>query len=391
MGLERAINLHDLQRIARRKLPRVIYDFVEGGCDDDAGIARNRAAFGNYRLMPRYLVDTSVRSQAVTLFGKRYDSPFGVCPMGLCALIHPGVDLLLARMAAEFNVPYLMSNASSASIEQAARIAPDNTWFQIYITTDEAINLDLVRRARDLNLPNLVVTVDVPENSNRERNRRNGFGRPPKMTLPVMLEASLHPGWVLQFLRTGRTPGMENWDPYARPGAGKHGGANLYGTLTPARALDWAQLATIRQLWQGKLIVKGVLSPADAVRAADEGVDGLIISNHGGRQLDAAPASIEVLPWIKAAVGDRLELLLDSGVRRGSDVVTALGLGARCTLFGRPWLYAAAAGGMEGIRKAAQLMRREIDIIMGQCGLTSLENVPAGTVWAPQDWGSAQG
>ena len=391
MRLERNLNLHDLRASARRRLPRIIFDFVEGGCDDDFALERNRAAFGRYRLVPRYAVDARRRTPGVTLFGRRYDLPFGVCPMGLAGLVHPGVDLLLAEAAAEFNFPYLMSNASNAAIEQAARIAPDNTWFQIYLTTDERINDDLVRRARDLGLRQLVVTVDVPENSNRERNRRNGFGRPPKMTLPVMLEAALHPGWVLQFLRTGRTPPMENWDPYAAAGAGRHGGADLYGTLTPARQMEWSHIERVRALWPDKLLLKGILAPADALRAADLGVDGIIVSNHGGRQLDMAPAAIEALPWIRAAVGERLEILLDSGVRRGSDIVIALALGARCTLFGRPWLYAAATGGKAGIRHAVTLLRREVDIIMGQCGLTSLDPVAPATVWAPDGPGVPPG
>lgn len=389
MKLDRALNLHDLRRSAQQRLPRIIFDFIEGGCDDDAALERNRAAFADWRLVPRYLVDASARSQAVTVLGQRFDAPFGVCPMGLAGLAHPGADLLLAEVAAEFNLPYLMSNASNASIEQAARIAPRNTWFQIYLTTDHHINHDLVKRARDLELGTLVVTVDVPENSNRERNRRNGFGRPPKMTLPVMLEAALHPGWVLQFLRSGRTPGMENWDPYAPRGAGKLGGADLYGRYTPARAMTWAQLAEVRALWPGKLVVKGILAPADAVLAADCGVDGIVVSNHGGRQLDSAPAALDVLPWIRAAVGDRVELLLDSGVRRGSDVIKALALGARCTLFGRPWLYGAVAGrGRAGVRHVATLLRREIDIIMGQVGLTDLDQIPPGTVWRPAGAGA---
>jgi len=384
MGVERALNFHDLRAIARRRLPRIIFDFIEGGCDDDFCLDRNRDAFQKYRLMPRYLVDTSQRDQGVTLFGRRYSAPFGMCPMGLIGLAQPNTDLLLAAAAAEFNLPYLMSNASNASIEQAARIAPDNTWFQIYMTTDDGINQDLVKRARDLGLQTLVVTVDVPENSNRERNRRNGFGRPPKMTLPVMLEAALHPGWVLQFLRHGRTPPMENWDPYAAPGAGRQGGADLYGKYTPARAMNWARLDEVRRLWPGNLVVKGILDPRDALRAVEAGVNGIIVSNHGGRQLDMAPAPIEVLPWIKAAVGERAELLLDSGVRRGSDIVIALALGAKCTLFGRPWLYASVAGrGAPGVRHAVSIMRREVDIIMGQTGLVSLDAVPAETVWAP--------
>ncbi len=384
MGVERALNFDDLRALAKRRLPRIVFDFIEGGCDDESGLQRNRDAFRKFRLMPRYLVDASRRDQGVTLFGRRYDSPFGICPMGLVGLAQPGTDLLLAKAAAEFNLPYLMSNASNASIEQAAALAPHNTWFQIYMTVEDKINRDLVRRARDLGLTTLVVTVDVPENSNRERNRRNGFSRPPKMSLPVLLDAALHPGWVLRFLLSGRTPPMGNWDPYAAPGSERLGGADLYGKYTPARQTDWKRLDEIRALWSGNLVLKGILSPADAQRAVAAGVNGIIGSNQGGRQLDMAPSPIEVLPWIKAAVGDRAELLLDSGVRRGADIVIALALGAKCALFGRPWLYASVAGrGAPGVSHAVAIMRREVDIIMGQIGLAGLDHVPAATVWAP--------
>ena len=372
MSIDGALNFADLQRLAKRKLPRIIFDFVEGGVDDERCLARNRAAFDEYTLVPRCLVDVSKRSQAVELFGQRFDSPFGISPMGLAGLVHPGADLKLARAAAAANVPYLMSNASNASIEAAAKLAPDNAWFQVYATADERINGDMVRRARDLALRTLVVTVDVPVNSNRERNRRNGFSRPPKMTSSVIFEALLHPAWVLNFIRTGGIPMMENWAPYAPAGARTETVADLYGTLTPAPSMTWNKLDAIRSLWPGNLVIKGILDCADAVRAVDAGANGIIVSNHGGRQLDAAPSPIEVLPALKAAVGDRAELILDSGVRRGSDILIAIALGARMVLFGRPWLYGAAAGGERGIARAMDIMRREVDLVMGQSGCISL-------------------
>ena len=372
MSIDRALNLADLQRLAKRKLPRIIFDFVEGGVEDERCLARNRAAFEGYALLPRYLVDVSQRSQTVELFGRRYDSPFGISPMGLAGLVHPGVDLKLAKLAATANVPYLMSNASNASIEAAAKVAPHNAWFQVYATADERINGDMVRRARDLALQTLVLTVDVPVNANRERNRRNGFSRPPKMTPAVIFESLRHPAWVLNFIRTGGIPTMENWAPYAPAGATAETIADLYGALTPTPSMTWDKVHAIRSLWPGNLVIKGILDCLDAVRAVEAGANGIIVSNHGGRQLDAAPSPLEVLPAIKAAVGDRAELILDSGVRRGSDILIAIALGARMVLFGRPWLYGAAAGGESGIRKAMDIMRREVDLVMGQSGCTSL-------------------
>ena len=376
MNVAEALNLSDLHRMARRKLPRIIFDFVEGGVEDELCLARNRSAFERYALLPNYLVDVSSRSQAVELLGRHYDAPFGVSPMGLGGLVHPGVDVKLAQAAAAANIPYLMSTASNDSIEAAAAAAPRQAWLQIYATADERINMDLVKRARDLDLHTLVLTVDVPINSNRERNRRNGFSRPPKMTPAVVLESLLHPAWVAGFLRSGGIPMMQNWAPYAPPGASADAVAELYGTLTPAPAMTWDKMRAIRALWPGKLVIKGVLSPADAVTAVEAGANGIIVSNHGGRQLDAAPSPIEVLPLIKAAVGERAELILESGVRRGSDILIAIALGARAVLFGRPWMYGAAAGGAAGIRKVWEIMRREVDLTMGQAGCVSL--TPAG-------------
>jgi len=372
---DKALNLEDLRRSAKRRLPKIVFDFVEGGVEDEKCLARNSAAFDRYTLVPRYLLDVSHRSQSIELFGRRFDAPFGVSPMGLAGLAHPGVDLLLAQVAKEENLPYLMSNASNASIEDAVRIAGKNAWFQIYATADERINTDLVRRARALQIETLVVTVDVPVNSNRERNRRNGFSRPPKMTPSVVLDAMMHPRWVMNFLRTGGIPMMENWQPYAAQGASADVVADMYGSLTPAPEMTWAKVEAIQAAWPGHLVLKGILSPSDAARAAEMGIDGIIVSNHGGRQLDAAPAPLDVFPAIKAAVGDRVALILESGVRRGSDVVKAAALGAKLCLFGRPWLYGAASGGVVGVRQVAQIMKREIDLVLGQIGCVGLGEV----------------
>jgi (S)-mandelate dehydrogenase len=378
MNINTAVNLDDLRKLARRKLPKIAFDFIEGGVDDEYGLERNREAFRRHVLVPRYLCDVSKRDQSVTLLGRTYSSAFGISPTGLAGLFRPDADLLLARAAAEANIPYLMSSASTNSIEDAMKVAPNNTWFQIYGTSNDVINEDLVRRARDLNVPTLVVTVDVPVNANRERNRRNGFSRPLKMTPSIVLEALGHPAWVLRYVMNGGLPMMENWKPYAPKGASAAQVAELYGSLTPAPMVTWKTLERMRTLWQGSLVVKGILHPEDAVRAADLGCDAIMVSNHGARQLDAAPSPVDMLPLIRAAVGDRMELLLDSGVRRGSDIVIALCLGARFTTFGRPTLYGAAAGGMKGIQKAIEIVRREIDMVMAQIGCAALRNLGPG-------------
>jgi (S)-mandelate dehydrogenase len=381
MNIDAAINLDDLRTLARRKLPRIAFDFIDGGADDEVCLRRNRAAFERYRLLPRYLRDVSRRDQSVVLFGRTYASPVGISPTGLAGLFRPDADLMLAAAAREANVPFLLSSAANAALEDAAAVAPDHVWFQMYCTTDETINADLVRRAVTAGIRVLVVTVDVPVNSNRERNRRNGFSRPFRMTPGVMLDALAHPAWLLRYWRAGGLPMMRNWKPYAPAGAGAGTVADLYGTLTPAPMVSWESLRRIRAAWPGPLLVKGLLHPDDAREAQRLGADGLVVSNHGGRQLDAAPAPLEMLPPIRDAVGDKMELILDSGVRRGSDVVIARCLGARAVIFGRPTLFGVAAGGQAGARRALDIIAKEVDMVMAQIGCREFKTLDPGYLW----------
>lgn len=385
MNIQSAINLEDLRQLARRKLPRIAFDFIDGGADDERGLLRNRQAFERYRLLPRYLRDVSQRDQTVTLFGQTYASPIGISPTGLAGLFRPDADLMLAAAAREANVPFLLSSAANAAIEDAVPVAPDHVWFQMYCTQDERINADLVQRARQVGVRVLVVSVDVPVNSNRERNKRNGFSRPFRMTPGVVLDALGHPAWVLRYLRTGGIPMMRNWMPYAPEGASAADVADMYGTLTPAPMVNWDHIHRIRQAWSGSLVIKGLLHPDDAREAVRQGVDGLVVSNHGARQLDTAPSPLEMLPAIRAAVGDSLPLLLDSGVRRGSDVVIARCLGANSVLFGRPTLFGVAAAGQAGAARALQLVRQEIDMVMTQIGCRVFGELNSGYLWpAPE-------
>ena len=390
MNLQSAVNLEDLRLLARRKLPRIAFDFIDGGADDELCLQRNRDAFARYRLLPRYLRDVRQRDPSVVLFGRTYSSPIGISPTGLAGLWRPDADLMLAAAARDANVPFLLSSAANASLEDGMAVAPEHVWFQMYCTSDERIHADLVRRAHQARPGVLVVSVDVPVNSNRERNRRNGFSRPLRMTPGVVFNALGHPAWVLRYLRTGGIPMMRNWLPYAPDGADASQVADLYGTLTPAPMVSWDHLRRIRDAWKGPLVLKGLLHPDDAREAARLGVDGLVVSNHGGRQLDAAPSPLEMLPAIRAAVGDRVELILDSGVRRGSDVVIARCLGARSAIFGRPTLYAVAAGGQAGVARALQIMRNEIDMVMAQIGCRRFEALDASYLWtgAPTPAGS---
>ena len=379
MNIQSAINLEDLRDMARRKLPRIAFDFIDGGADDELCLTRNRQAFERYRLLPRYLRDVSRRDQTVTLFGQTFASPIGISPTGLAGLFRPDADLMLAAAAREANVPFLLSSAANASIEDAMPVAPEHVWFQMYCTSDERINADLVQRARQAGVRVLVISVDVPVNSNRERNKRNGFSRPFRMTPGVVLDALGHPAWVIRYLRTGGIPMMRNWMPYARDGASAAEVADMYGT--PAPMISWEHIQRIRDAWSGPLVIKGLLHPDDACEAVRHGVDGLVVSNHGGRQLDLAPSPLEMLPAIRAAVGDQIHLILDSGVRRGSDVVTARCLGADSIIFGRPTLFGVAVGGQSGAARALQLVRQEIDMVMTQIGCRAFSELDPSYLW----------
>jgi (S)-mandelate dehydrogenase len=367
VNVNNAINIDDLRKMAKRRLPRIIYDFIEGGVEDELGIARNEAAFDNERLMPHYLVDVSKRDQTVDLFDRKYASPFGISATGLAALFRPGADLMLAESAAKANIPFMMSGLSTASIEDAAKVAPSHSWYQLYVANDREITLDLIRRVREAGFSTLVLTVDVPVSTKRERNLRNGFSLPPKLSAGTILDALRHPGWISGYLRNGM-PRFDNWTPYARANSTTAQINAFAAKQAPASSVTWEDLEEFRRIWPRHLVVKGIMYKEDAIRAASIGVDGIIVSNHGGRQLDQAPSPLEVLPGINEAVGDKLTLIVDGGIRRGADIIMALCHGARFVMVGRATLYGAVAGGIPGVQRAIDILREEIDLVMGQIG-----------------------
>ncbi len=375
MGVESAINYDDLRRMARRRLPRIAYDFIEGGVDAERGLTTNTDAFEAIHLVPKYLIDTTKVDQTTTLFGKTYAHPFGIAPTGAAALFRPGADLMLARAAKAANIPFIMSGASTASMEDLAKVAPDHGWYQIYQPRDRAIADDMIRRADVCGFDTLVLTVDVPGRSKRERNIRNGFDRPLKPTLSATLESLLHPAWLYEYFTK---PGLSasNWEKYAPPGSNGKQVLDFMSSQFPLGA-TWDDVARIRKLWPRNFVIKGIMHPDDARRAAAAGVDGIMVSNHGGRQLDRAPAPIDVLPAIRDAVGDKMTLMLDSGIRRGSDIVTALCLGAKFAFVGRWTLYGVAAGAESGARHAVDMIDKEIGHVMAQMGAPDIATLGA--------------
>ena len=367
-SIARALTIDDLRRLARRRLPRAVYDFVEGGAGDEQTVTRNRAAFDRLLFRPRVLVDVAKREQATTVLGQRVATPVLVSPTGMAGLCWPKGEVAAARAAHEAGTIYTLSTHSSCSIEEVAAEAPGPLWFQLYVWQNRDLTRSFVERARAAGYRALVLTVDVPIISRRERDIRNGFTIPPRITVRNALDTLRRVGWMRRVLLG---PRLTLANLVGAPGAPRTDIVTLGGVAN--RQVDpsvaWADLAWFRSLWRGPLLLKGVLTVADARRAVDHGVDGLIVSNHGGRQLDGAPASVEALPEVADAVGDRIEVLLDGGVRRGGDVVRALALGARAVMGGRPYLYGLGAGGSTGVRRALDILAGEVDHTLALVGV----------------------
>ncbi|UYN96349.1 MAG: alpha-hydroxy-acid oxidizing protein [Enhydrobacter sp.] len=381
--MDGVINIEDLRKLAKKRLPKIAYDFIEGGTDDEVGLATNEQAFRRARIVPRYLVDVTVRDQSTTLFGRTYSSVIGIAPTGLAALFRRGADLMLAEAARDANVPFIMSGSSTASIEDLAKVAPDHGWYQLYSAKDPMVSEDMIKRVSDAGLKTLVFTVDVPEGSNRERNVRNGWGRPLKLSLATKLEALEHPAWMLEWLRHG-TPYFDNWAKYA-PAKDANTVADFVAAQNRA-PMTWKHVERYRELFKGNFVLKGIMHPDDALRAHALGVDGIMVSNHGARQLDNAPSPLEVLPAIRDAVGDKMTVMFDGGIRRGLDALIALCMGARFCFVGRPTLYGVTAGGLAGATKALQIFRREIDLSMAQIGAARIADLgPHFMMWKDEE------
>jgi L-lactate dehydrogenase (cytochrome)/(S)-mandelate dehydrogenase len=366
MTLDGALNIADLRRLAGRRVPKVVFDYIEGGAEDEIGLDENCGAFVRRKLVPKFFTPCGAIDLKTSLFGKDYSVPFGIAPTGFAGLFRPKGDVMLAEAALAESIPYIMSGACNAAIEELPTAAAGNGWYQLYTGKDKAIDEDIVRRAGDAGMGTLVLTVDSEVRTKRERDIRNGFSGTGLNTRPL-LEALLHPAWLAGYFASGRMPLFGNFAPYAADPRSALVVWNFMKAHLPGNPV-WTDLERYRRLWPGKLVVKGILHPDDAVRCVEFGVDGIIVSNHGARQLDRAPASIDMLPLIRAVVGDRTVLMLDSGIRRGSDIITALCLGADFTFVGRATLYGLAAAGVPGIRKAIAILRDEIETVGRQMG-----------------------
>ena len=364
-----------LRERARRRLPRFAFDFIDGGALTESALGRNRAALDAVRLAPRILTGNEHRSLATRLLDQDFAAPFGIPPIGMANLIAPGTDVALARAAQEAGLPYALSTAGTTALETIAGIAP-SAWFQLYVGRDPAIADDLLLRAERAGFPALIVTADMPAPGKRLRDLKNRFTLPLRPGPAMALGVATHPRWALGMARGG-APRFANLETYSDPGTSTQSLAELMAGQSSAR-LNWDVLASIRDRWPRQLILKGVLRPDDAVHATALGVDAIIVSNHGGRQLDAAPAPIEALPTIRAAVGPSLPLLLDGGIRTGEDIARALISGANLVLLGRPFLYAVAALGLDkGPSHLIGLLRDELDRAMAMLGCARIADLDA--------------
>lgn len=369
----RYLSLDDFESAAKRHLPRMLYGFVSGGAETEATMRANRGSFEGWRLLPRVLVDTAARRQSTTLLDRTYAAPFGIAPMGVVALSAYRGDVAMARAAADANIPMVLSASSLIPLETVR--AAGATWYQAYLPGDTARIDALVDRVAAADFETLVLTADVPVPANRENNVRNGFSVPLRPTARLTWDGITHPSWLVgTALRTvvrHGVPRFENMDADRGPPVLAR---DMVRAVGPRDRLTWEHLKRIRRRWRGSLVVKGVLSPADAALAREAGADGIIVSNHGGRQLDGAVTPLDVLPAVVERAGG-MAVMVDGGIRRGTDILKALALGADFVFLGRPFLFAAALGGELGVRHAASLLSQEIDRDLALMGLSSVEDL----------------
>lgn len=371
--VRRGYSVDAMRLLARAALPRPVFDFADGGAEDERTLRRNEDAFDGVDLLPQPLRGAAVRDLSVTLFGKALRLPVIIGPTGLAGLFWPDGERCAARAAGAAGTAYCLSHGSVCTLEALAGTGVSPRWMQVFIYRDRGFTRELVARAAEAGFDALVLTIDNQLLGSRERDIRNGFSIPPRLGLRNMAGMAVKAGWMWRMRDELRRITFGN---YVKPGQTaeiRKLAGSMPGLLDPA--MSWADVDAVRRQWNGPLILKGVISPAEAALARQHGVDGIIVSNHGGRQLDGVAASFDVLPQVVEAVAGGVEVLLDGGVRRGADVVKALALGARACLIGRPQLWGLAVAGEAGVAHVLGIYRREIDRVMALCGLTRIGDI----------------
>ncbi len=383
--LDRCYNIADMREFARRRLPKGVFEYIDRGAEDEVALADNRAAFRRMKLRTRFLVDLTERDMGIELFGKRSDLPMAISPTGIAGLSWYQGELALAKAAAAKGIPFTLATGSITSMETIAKAADGGRlWFQLYMWKEEELSYQLVKRALDAGFEALIVTIDGGLGNNREYNRRNGFTIPFTPSLKSLTDMTLHPEWLVgvmfRYLVTTGMPRHENY-----PEKYRHRITHGTGSARPMRhqAMVWDDISKMRDFWPGTLIIKGILREEDAVLAVEHGADGIVVSNHGGRALDSAAPTIDILPEVVAAVGDRTTVILDSGIRRGSDMVKALALGADAVMTGRATLYGTAMAGQAGAEKALSILHTEFEKVMAYVGCRTVDEVSADILAPP--------
>jgi isopentenyl diphosphate isomerase/L-lactate dehydrogenase-like FMN-dependent dehydrogenase len=361
--------------LARKRLPKIIFDFVDGAAGTEGGKQLNQSAIESIRLQPRVLVNVEGRELGKHILGYDMDLPFGIAPMGMCNLTWPKADFMLADAAKNHNIPLCLSTASSTSMEDVYHRSEGMSWFQLYISQSVEMSMQMVDRAEKVGYKVLILTVDVPQVARRIRDTKNGFEYPFKIGPKQFIDFAIHPNWSIQSLLNG-PPKFANF--------GTSGGPKDFSRKAGRSGADWTFLKQLRKRWKGKLIIKGVLSTEDAVDIKNAGADAIYVSNHGARQLDSAPAAINALPLIRQAVGKDFPLIFDSGIRSGEGIVKALALGADFVMLGRPMLYAIGAAGEAGLSAMIRNLSDEVSLTLAQTGLRKVEDVDVNVLFQPQ-------
>jgi L-lactate dehydrogenase (cytochrome) len=380
------VNIHDFRRLAKRRLPPVVFEYVDGGAEDEVTLRENSRAFADVTFRPRQCVPVPACDLRTTVLGTTFELPFLLAPIGSCRMLYPRAEALAAREANLAGTGYVLSSFSGTLLEEVRADAPGTLWYQLYTTGGRAVVETTLARARAAGFTVLVVTIDTPVAGMRERDFRNGarplLGGDLRGSLPHLWQFVTHPGWVAGFLRDGAVRVFPNIEI---PGVGPVPNRDV-GRLLEETLVTWNDLGWMREAWQGPVLVKGVHTGDDARCAVDAGADGVIVSNHGGRQLDGVPASLRALPEVLAAVGGQVEVLMDGGVRRGADIVKALAIGARAVLVGRAYAWAVAAAGGPGVARAIEILRADVVRTMKLLGCDAVAKLDRSYIDVPRDW-----
>ena len=364
---QKIFSIKDARELSRKRLPKLVFDFIDGASGDEKLAEINSIALDQIRLEPKVLRNVEKRSLKKKVLGYEFNFPFGFAPMGMTNLSWPGADSMLAAESARNNIPTCVSMASTTTLEKMYELSEGHSWMQLYIFQDENFVMELLERAKNTGYEVAILTVDVPVLSRRTRDDKNGFSYPFKIGPKQFFDFATHPIWSLSTLMSG-IPKPMNY-------VTSKSGDGIFKRKESRGSTDWNTLKRVRDKWKGKLIVKGVMSPDDAIKIKEAGADAIQVSNHGGRQLDSATAAINMLPLIRKAVGDDFHLIFDSGIRSGSDIVRALAFGANYTMIGRPVMYAMGADGKKGLRRIVEIIKEEVSTTLGLVGLNDINDV----------------